>query len=130
MVNSLKEAGILPASFSEGEGVVRTELLVDVETIVAEEYSKTYLLLEEFREYFPSIMTTREYSDDLLIDNSAVQQPPSAKEFVEHVLQKDSSSDEDLEDEEELVSEEAYKAAISFVENFVHLKAYTFCISM
>ena len=54
-----------------------------------------------------------------------IQQSPTPEEFVEHVLQDNSLSDEE-EDEEEVFSEEAYKSAMATIENFVRQKVDVF----
>ena len=44
------------------------------------------VILNEFREYFLSIMTAQENAESLPGEDLAIEEPPSAKEFVEHVL--------------------------------------------
>ena len=96
---------------------------MDAEKLVAEEYSKTDLMLNNFREDFPHIMSAREYAEELPGEDLEIQQLPSAKEFVDHILQAEPSSEEESEEEKELVSDEAYDAAFSVVEKYVHQKA-------
>ena len=123
MVNSWKKADILPDSFWEGEGTIRSELLADADKQVAEDYSRTDAMLDELRTYFPNVMTAREYAEELSGEEITVQQPPTAKEFVQHVLQDSSSSEEELEDEEEEVGDEKFENSLAAVEEYVHQKA-------
>ena len=125
IVNSWKKANILLVTFCEGEVTARCEMLEDADKVVAEDYSKTDLMLDEFREVFPHTMTAREYAEEFLGEDQGVQQPPTAKEFVEQVLQDSSSSEEESDEDEELISEEAFEAAFSIVEKFMHQKAET-----
>ena len=65
MVNSWKKADIQPASFWEGEGTVKSDLLADTDKQVAEDYSRTDAMFDELRMYFPSVMSVKEYAEQL-----------------------------------------------------------------
>ena len=73
----------MPESFWDGEGTVRRELLADAEKQVADDYSRTDLMLDELKTFFPNVMTAREYAEELSGEDISVQQPPIATEFVE-----------------------------------------------
>ena len=128
MANSWKKSGLLPGSFWEGEGSRRTEQLDTAEKVVEQQLQATDAILNEFREYFPTIMTAQEYTKLLPGEDLTNEQLPTAKEFVEHVLAAESSSSEEDEvEEEERVSEDAYEQGFSMVEKFVHQKSDVFC---
>ena len=121
IANSWKKSGLLPGSFWEGEGSPRTEQLDTAEKVVEQQYLATDAILNEFREYFPTIMTAQEYTELLPGEDLTNEQPPTAKEFVEHVLAAESSSSEEDEVEvEERVSEDAFEQGFNIVEKFVH----------
>ena len=77
----------------------RADMLETADSVVAEQYKATDILLYEFREYFPTIMSATEYAESLPGEDMAIEQPPTAKEFVEQALATDSSSSEEGEAE-------------------------------
>ena len=83
------------------------EQVATVKQEVAEQYATTDQILTEFREYFPGIMTAAEYAEEQPREDLTIEQPPTAKEFVEQILAEESSSSEaEVEAEEEMVTEE------------------------
>ena len=99
------------------------DVLETANQVVAEQYKATDKLLTEFREYFPSIMAAVE--GPLPREDVAIEQPPIAKEFAEHMLAADSNSIEE-EEEEPAVTEEEYEKGFQAVEKFVEQKSTAF----
>ena len=127
IVNSWCKSGVLPASFWEDESLPREQQTVETEQVIAQQYAATDAILEQFREYFPGIMTTAEYTEGLTGEDLAIEQPPTATEFVEQILATNSSSsEEEVEEEDEVVTTEEYKKGFSAVEKYVHQNSQSF----
>ena len=71
-------------------------------------------------------MTAEEYAESLSGEDLALEQPPTAKEYVEHALAEESSSSEEEEMEEEKVTGEAFEQSFEIVEKFIHQNSRTF----
>ena len=115
-VNNKKASGLLPDRFWEGEGSPRHEQQDNAAKVVEQQYQVSNAILGEFWECLPGIMTTKEYAKSLAREDLAIEQPPSAKEFVEHVLVAESTySEGQEEEEEEITTEYVYKEGFKFV---------------
>ena len=110
--------GLLPDSFWEAEGIGRMELWSTVQQALAEQYAATDEILSEFRQYFPETVTAAEYAERMPGEDLALEQPPTAGDFVENILAAPSSSIEE-EEEEENMTEEEYESGFRAVEKFV-----------
>ena len=120
IINSWRKSGLLPECFWEAEGAGRVERMATPEHVIAEQYAATDEILTEFRDYFPGIMTAAEYAESLPGEDLVIEQPPTAKEFVEQILCAESSSSEDeVEAGEEMVNEEEFEKSFVVVEKFV-----------
>ena len=97
-----------------------------VEQVVAEQYAATDQLLTEFRNYFPGTLTAAEYVEELPGEDVAIEQPPTAADFVEQVLPADSSSSQEEEEEEQIMTTDEYEGHFSGVEKFVHQNSEMF----
>ena len=71
-------------------------------------------------------MTTEEYAEQLPGEDLVVEQPPTAIEFVEHILAESSSSEEEETEEGETVTEDALERGFDIVEKFVNQNSESF----
>ena len=118
--NSWQKSGLLTDKFRSGEGDKLIRQRDTAEQVIAEQYAATDQLLTEFNKYFPDTLTAAEYAEGLPGEDVAIEQPPTAIDFVEQVLgASDSSSSED-EEEEQVVTAEVYENSLQMVEKFRH----------
>ena len=87
---SWKKSGLLPYNFWEGERIGRMEQGETIEHVVAEQYVATDEILTELGQYLQSTLTAVEYAEALPGEDLALEQPPTAADFVEQVLAADS----------------------------------------
>ena len=126
IVNSWKASSLRPDRSSDRAGSPLLHLQDTADKVVEEQYNATADILNEFREYFPSVMSPEEYVEQLLGEDLAIEQPPSATEFVEQILAERSSSEEEETEEGETIFEEAYERGFNVVEKFVNQNSEAF----
>ena len=72
-------------------------------------------------------MTAAEYAEKQPGEDLAIEQPPTAQEYVEQILGEESSSSEDEEEaEKEVVTEMRYEKGFDDVEKFVQQNSADF----
>ena len=93
---------------------------------IAQQYAATDELLTEFRQYFPHTLTAAEHAEAMPGEDMAIEQAPTATDFVEQVLGASDSSYSEVEGEEQVVTEEEYENSFQVVAKFVHQNAELF----